>query len=270
MIFIGEKLNSSVPKTFELMKANDTEKIKELISLQFDAGANYVDLNAGTFTDEKEKLRSLMALVFESFPDAPVMIDSANGKLLGEIVENECPKHCIVNSVTLRERYDEVVPAVKKKLGEGYDISLVAMPVEGKLPGTAEKRRENAAKIIEKLASDGIPQSRVFVDVISEAVAVDDQAAVKLFDTLRFVKENYPETKTVCGLSNISFGLPKRIKLNCSMISIVTYLGIDALITDVISPEVRAAVYSSELLCGKDEFCMNYIDFIRNGYNENK
>ena len=77
------------------------------------------------------------------------------------------------------------------------------------------------------------------------------------------VKAALPEVKTVCGLSNISFGLPRRIHLNAAFLSMALAAGLDAAILDPSSQAMRTALLASEALLGRDEFCLSYIAGMR-------
>ncbi|MEA4832285.1 MAG: dihydropteroate synthase [Oscillospiraceae bacterium] len=264
MILIGEKINSSIPKTQEMMKSNDYEGIASVIKLQEKWGADYIDLNTGVFTDEAERLKSLIKLTLENTSEnTGIMLDSASPDTLLKTINLTGNRKLIINSVTLTIRFSEIIPEFKKIIESGREAYVVAMPIEKRTPSTIEERLKNVDSVVKKLHDAGIEDKNVFLDVLAETVAVEDNAAVKLFDTLKYVKSKYPEIKTVCGMSNISFGLPKRIKINCAVVAIANSLGLDAAICDVTSAEFMTAFRASEMLCGRDEYCMGYIDFLR-------
>ena len=67
------------------------------------------------------------------------------------------------------------------------------------------------------------------------------------------------------GLSNTSFGLPKRKLINLAMLAQGVINGMDAAITDPCVPGIMAAIYAAEVVAGKDDFCMNYMMAEREG-----
>ena len=77
------------------------------------------------------------------------------------------------------------------------------------------------------------------------------------------MKKALPSVKTTCGLSNISFGLPNRIEINCAFLSAALYAGLDSAILDPSSPRIRAALAAANALSGNDEYCMDYITAMR-------
>ncbi|RKY32360.1 MAG: methyltetrahydrofolate cobalamin methyltransferase, partial [Candidatus Omnitrophota bacterium] len=96
--------------------------------------------------------------------------------------------------------------------------------------------------------------------------SVNSKNGIIFIQTLKKIKEIFPDVKTTCGLSNISFGLPKRRVLNRYFLAILISAGLDSAILDPVDPGIREALYASEVLTGKDEFCINYIK----AYRENK
>ena len=143
-------------------------------------------------------------------------------------------------------------------------MMVVGLPIpkEG-IPHTAEERVRYAGEIIEKFAQNGISQERIFIDVLVEALAVGDNNAVICLETLRLLKETYPNVKTTGGFSNISFGLPKRMVLNTAFLAMAMYQGLDSAIMDPAPDSMRKAYRAINALLGKDEYCMDYIDEIR-------
>ena len=73
-----------------------------------------------------------------------------------------------------------------------------------------------------------------------------------VLDTLRGIKESYPEVKTVIGLSNISFGLPGRKLINQVFMLLTMASGIDAAIIDPADKRLMAFIKVATTLLGKD------------------
>ena len=79
------------------------------------------------------------------------------------------------------------------------------------------------------------------------------------------IKKNLTEAKTVSGLSNISFGLPKRKLLNQGFLVLALEYGMDAAILDPTDKALMAMVQVTESLVGKDVWCTQYISAFREG-----
>ncbi|MCI8387643.1 MAG: dihydropteroate synthase [Clostridiales bacterium] len=261
MIVIGEKLNSSIPSAFEAMKNGD-EAIISLIKAQEEAGANYLDINTALFEDDElDMMKKVLRLVLDN-SDCGIVLDSPNPDILAEAAKGCEGRDLILNSVTTDERIDELTPVIAE-LGCGV-VVLPINKVEG-IPDTAEGRLAGAKAAIEKLTAAGISEDRIYIDAICETLATNDTNAKTSIETIRLIKSE-TGANTVCGLSNVSFGLPKRAFINSAFLSIALYCGLDAAIIDPCSKELKKARYSASAVSGADEYCMEYISFIREDY----
>jgi len=262
MIVIGEKLNSSIPSTWEAMQSGDTEKLTAMIRRQEECGADYLDINTAMFgEEEKAEMVKLVSLAMEN-SSCGIMLDSPSPDVIAYVLPLIKDRPVIVNSVTLCERVKGLAPLIAE-CGAG----VVAMPSdENGIPAEASQRIENACRLIEILSDYGIAEENIYVDCICEALAVGDTNAKITLDTIRGVQEIHPSVKTVCGLSNVSFGLPKRIFINTAFLCAALYAGLDGAIMDCTSEKMTEALKSAEAVIGKDEYCMNYIEYVREKY----
>ncbi len=257
MILIGEKLNSSIPSTFKAMKEGD-DAIISLIKAQESMGATYLDINTAMFEDEElEVMKRVVKLALEN-SSCGIVLDSPDPSVISEASELCSGRELILNSVTVDERIDELAP-IAAKLGCG--VIVLPMNSDG-IPESAEERLECAKAAIEKLTVAGVDEESIYVDAICETLATLDTNAKTALETIRLVKEN-TKAKTTCGLSNVSFGLPKRAFINAAFVSIAVYNGLDSAIADPMSEELRRAIFASSAVSGLDEYCMEYIGFIR-------
>ena len=253
MIIIGEKLNSSIPSALEAMK-NSEDEIVRLIKLQSDAGADYLDINTALMTDAEYEGMERIAKLVLSESECGIMLDSPSPDVLTKL---------ILNSVTSDERIDELAP-VAAELGCG--IVVMPMSVDEGIPTSADGRLVCAMKAVEKLTSVGVNEENVYVDAICETLATGDTNALTALDTIKLVKEK-TGAKTTCGLSNVSFGLPKRAFINAAFMSMAILCGLDSAIIDPTSKELRKALHSAEAVAGKDEYCMNYLEYVRGEFD---
>lgn len=259
MILISEKLNSSIPSVHELMDREATDEIKALIEKQLDAGSKYLDLNTAIFGEnEWDKMRYILDIIAEY--DCGIMIDSTNPETVKKAVEYINGKKIIINSVTLTARFDEVVP-----VAAANGCGVVALPIDNSgTPATAEERIKNSIDLIEKLKAAGINEDNIYIDAIAEACAVNDQSAKIVADTIFAVRKEYEKVHLMCGLSNISYGLPKRAYINSAFLNVLTYCGMDAAILNPATKDMTMAIATAGLMTGTDEYCMEYITAIRN------
>jgi 5-methyltetrahydrofolate corrinoid/iron sulfur protein methyltransferase len=95
-------------------------------------------------------------------------------------------------------------------------------------------------------------------------VSTDIRQGCVTLDTLAAVKKEFPAAKTVMGLSNVSYGLPERARLNIAFLHMAVFAGLDAAIMDPLDRDLTAAVRAAEALVGKDRHCRRYTRAFRN------
>lgn len=259
MLIIGEKLNSSIPKTLEAFQNRDTDAVVELIKKQEGCGADYLDINTAlTGAQENDTMRWAVDLVL-THSRCNIMIDSPNVEAIQEALPYVQGRKVFINSISTDDRYEPLLPVIKET-----GASVVCLPIAGReIPAKAEERLKNADLLIEKLTAAGIAANNIYIDVLAEALATQENAALTTLHTIRLIKEKYPEIQTICGLSNISFGLPKRAQLNAAFLAMALACGLDAAILDCSSPRIQDMLYAAEALLGRDEYCMEYIGHCR-------
>ena len=123
-------------------------------------------------------------------------------------------------------------------------------------------------KVLEHTHAAGVADDKVYVDPLAMTIATLNQSAVIACDTIRAVHAHYPEVHFTMGLSNISFGLPARKQINRGLLILAMQAGLDSAILDPLDKELRAAIVTTELLLGRDNYCMNYLKASRAGLFE--
>jgi len=261
MIIIGEKLNSTNKAARAAIDSRDASFVHDMAKKQMDAGASYIDLNAGMFVeDEPEKLEWLARTAQEAV-DAPFSLDSPNPEALEKALKIIKAKP-IINSITLeKERYDSILPLVLE-----YSTRVIALCMDdGGMPETTEERVAIADKLIAGLTAKGVDISDIFIDPMVRPIGTGSHYGVVALETIRRVRSEFPEVHITCGLSNISFGLPGRKVINQAFMIAAMTCGLDSAILDPLDKRLMAYIYASEAMLGKDDFCMNYLAKFREG-----
>ena len=101
-------------------------------------------------------------------------------------------------------------------------------------------------------------------------IATNQDSGVVAFQTMQAIKQEFPEVHLTIGLSNISFGLPARKYVNRIFLTLAMQAGLDSAILDPLDRDLRAAILTTELVLGRDEYCMNYVRASRSGVFEEK
>lgn len=260
MIKVGEKLNSSIPRTGEAIARRDGEAILGLAREQLAGGAVWLDINAAVFMDgEQEALLWIMDLV-QRETGARLMVDSPNPAVIAAALAADRVGGAIVNSVTLEEgKLDALLPLVRQ-----YDAGVVAMPISpAGVPRAPEDRLANTDQLMERMAAEGIAPERVYLDPLVEALSADSCAPSVTLETIRLVRAAHPRVNIILGLSNVSFGLPRRKLLNGVFLAGAMMAGANAAILDAADAALAQTIAAAEALCGRDEYCMEYLRFCR-------
>ena len=262
MIIIGEKINSTLKAVKPAIENYDAEFIQNLARKQYEAGANYIDLNAGMFhDDEPERLEWLVKTVQEAI-DAPFSLDSPNVLAIERALKVNKNGKPIINSITdEKERYDSFLPLILE-----YKTSVIALCMDDTgMPETVADRLKIADRIIGKLTDKGLCPSDIYIDPMIRPISTGSNYGTVALETIRNVKSKYPDVHIACGLSNISYGLPGRKILNQAFLIAAMTSGMDGAILDPLDKKLMTFLYTTEALLGYDEFCMNYLSKYRDG-----
>lgn len=263
MIIVGELINGTREPVREALGRLDADAIAALAVRQVEAGADYVDCNVGLVGErEVERMGWLVRTVADAV-DVPVCIDTASPAAmaagLAEYTGDEPP---MINSVTLEEgRLDEMLAVLA---GTRVRVVALAMTDDG-VPATAQGRAEAALRLIEALTTRDIEVGDVFVDPVVTPLSVDPSGARAACDAMRVISTQCPDCHLICGLSNVSFGLPQRALLNRVFLAQAVMCGLDSAILDPTDRRLRATLYAAEALAGRDEWCAGYLQAYRSG-----
>lgn len=260
MIKVGEKLNSSIPRTGEAIARRDGLAIEKLAREQLAGGADWLDVNAAVFMDgEQEALLWMMELV-QRHTGARLMVDSPNPAVIAAALAADRVGSAIVNSVTLEpQKLDALLPLVRQ-----YNAGVVALPISpAGVPRTPEDRLANVDLLMARMADEGIAPERVYIDPLVEALSADSAAPSVTLETIRRVRAAHPQVNILLGLSNVSFGLPRRKLLNGVFLAGAMMAGANAAILDAADAALAEIIAAAEALCGRDEYCMEYLRYCR-------
>ena len=255
LVIIGERINPTGRKRLAAeMAAGDFSRVRADALAQVEAGAHMLDVNAGIPMADEPAILAKAIQVVQSVVDVPISIDSSVVAALEAGLEAVEGKP-LVNSVTgEEERLESVLPLVKK---HGAAVIGISNDETG-ISQDPDVRFAVAKKIVERAMDHGIPKADVLIDpLVMPAGAVQGAGWVTMQVTRR-VREELG-VNTVCGASNVSFGLPGRKTLNGVFLAMMIANGLTAAITNPIEPEIKKAILAADLFMGHDEHCMAWI-----------
>ena len=255
-VLIGERINPTGKKRFkQALREGDMDYVLQEGIKQQEGGAQVLDVNVGLpEIDEVRTLREV-TLQLQSVCDLPLQLDTTDPAALETALRLYNGK-AMVNSVNGKaESMAAVFPLVKK-----YGGLVVALTLdEHGIPATAEGRLAVAGKILAEAEKYGLAQSDLIVDPLAMTVSSDNAAGVETLKALKLLHER--GFYTSLGVSNVSFGLPRREIVNAAFFTLAMENGLNAAILNVYSSEMMKAYHTFNVLCGRDENCLRYISF---------
>ena len=258
-VIIGERINpTGRSKLSAEMAAGNLERVKKDAIAQVAAGAHILDINAGIpMVDEPALLAEAIEQV-QMVVDVPLCIDSSIVEALDSGLTAYKGKP-LVNSVTGEEdRLEAVLPLVAK-----HNAAVIGIANdETGISYDANVRFEVAKKIVDRAESFGIPRSDVIIDPLAMPVGAVPTAGTALFDIVQRIR-NGLGVNTVCGASNISFGLPGRVALNAAFLAMAISAGMTCAITNPLEDPIRRTTLAADVLMGHDENCKAWVQSYR-------
>ena len=261
MIIVGELINSSRKLIAEAIEKRDKGSIQKLAVAQAENGAHYIDVNAGAFVDQEEEYLKWLVGIVQEKVDAPCCLDSPDQKAIETALALHKGK-AMVNSISLeKERYDNLLPLVG-----GTDLKVIALCMSDQgMPKTVEDRLAIADKLINGLAKKNVPLDNIYVDPLVQPISTDDTFGIEFLNAVEKIMTNFEGVHTMCGLSNISYGLPKRKFINRTFMTMAIAKGLDGAIVNPLDNAMMANIIASETLMGGDDYCMDYLKAFRAG-----
>ena len=255
-LLIGERINPTGKKKFkEALRSGDINYILSEGLNQADKGVHILDVNVGLpEIDEKQMMLSVIKEL-QAVCDLPLQIDTSDPAVLEAALRIYNGK-ALVNSVNGNEEsMSAVFPLVAK-----YGGTVIALTLDKcGIPDTAAERLAIAEKIINTAENYGISANNIVVDPLALTISSNPESAEVTLKTIQLLKEK--GIKVSLGVSNISFGLPKREIINSAFFAAALNAGLDCAIMNPFSPEMMNMYYAYMALSGKDTACSNYIAY---------
>lgn len=254
-LIIGERINPTGKSKFkQALRDYDMEYIYKEGLVQEENGAHILDVNVGLPEIDEPQLMEEAVTGIQAIIDLPLQIDTSDTDAMerGLRYYNGKP---MLNSVNgKKESMESVFPIAKK-----YGAVVVCLCLdESGIPETVEGRLKIAEKIMKTAAIYGIPKKNLVMDALVLTISTGQDNANVTLETLRRIRYELG-LHTVLGVSNISFGLPERSRINTAFFTMAMNNGLSAGIVNPSSEPMMAAYYSFNALIGEDDQCMEYI-----------
>ncbi|SMB99915.1 5-methyltetrahydrofolate--homocysteine methyltransferase [Thermanaeromonas toyohensis ToBE] len=261
MLIVGELINSSRKPIAQAIAARDKAYLQDLAVKQVEAGANIIDVNCGTSLGEEASIMAWLVDIIQEVVDVPLCIDTPSPEALEAGLSRHKGK-AMINSITAeKERWEKVLPLVTK-----YKASVIGLCMDDTgMPETVEDRLRVAERIVSGLISAGVPLEDIYLDPLIKPLGVNSSYGKEALESTRALKEKFPKVHLICGLSNVSYGLPERRLLNRAFAIMCLTMGMDAFILDPLDRSLMSLLTAAKALAGLDEYCLEYITAARSG-----
>ncbi|MZP28734.1 dihydropteroate synthase [Heliobacterium undosum] len=257
-VIIGERINPTGRKALAAeIKGGSWLTVKRDAIEQVRAGARILDVNMGVPGINQAEAMETAITELSLLVDAPLAIDTTDGAAL-EAGLRAYPGRALINSVSAEpDRLREFLPLAKK-----YGAAVLCLPIApGGVPQTAQERVAIAQQIVDAALAAGLRRQDLLLDPLVMTVATDANAAQETLETLRCYRKTFG-FPTVMGLSNVSFGLPRRNLVNAAFCALALDAGLDAPIMNPFDETLSDCWNAAQVLLGHDKqgqrFCTRY------------
>lgn len=254
-LVIGERINPTGKKALQAeLREGKLDMIVNFAVEQEEKGADILDINLGMGGIDENDM--LIKTVYEvmGVSHLPLSIDSSKC----EVVENALriyPGRALVNSVSMEEgKAEKLFPLIKK-----YGAMFILLPLsDAGLPKNLDEKINIIETLLKKAYSYGLTNNDIVVDGLVTTVSANEKAALETLETIRYCKSK--GLATVCGLSNISFGLPERSNVNTAFLTMAISQGLTMAIANPSQKELMNAIYATDMLLNKKDAGLRYIN----------
>lgn len=251
---VGERINPTGKKKLQAqLKEGKLDMVLSFAEEQEACGASFLDINMGmSGIDEKEMMLKVLDEVTVA-SNLPLAIDSSHVDVI-EAALRRYPGRALINSISgEEEKLQKLLPIAQK-----YGAMFILLPLSDKgLPDSLEEKIAIIDKISNAALAMGMSREDIVVDGLVTTVGANPAAAKEVLETIRYCREN--GFATICGLSNISFGLPERSFVNTAFLTMAIREGLTMAIANPSQELMMNIAVASDLLMNKPDGDIRYI-----------
>lgn len=256
---VGERINPTGKKKLQAqLREGNLELVRTMAREQEENGAAILDINMGMNGIDEKKMMIEAVYEVTTAVDCPLCIDSSYIEVI-EAALRIYPGRALINSISLeKDKLERLLPIARR-----YGAMFILLPLSDQgLPKTEEEKRKIVHTILERAYSLGFVKEDIVVDGLVATVGANPKAALECFDTIRYCSRELG-LATICGLSNISFGLPERLFVNTAFLSMAIANGLSMAIANPSQDLLMNAAAAADLLMNKEGGDLAYINRIQ-------
>lgn len=238
---IGENLNVVTKVYGQAMKDRDPKPLQELAEKEAEKKVDFIDVNIGPARKGGEELMEwIVKAIQEVVPNIPLALDTSNIAAMEAGLKVHKGK-ALINSIMARqERMDNMLPLVKK-----YDADFIGLlwGPEG-MPRDEHERGMLTADIMANADAHGIPNENIWFDPIIAPLNIQQPQLISTLEYIKMLQDMAPGSKSTCGLSNASNGVPDNLRpiINRTYVVMLQQNGMESAIVDAFDDELAALV----------------------------
>ncbi len=255
-IVVGERINPTGKKKLQAeLREGKLDLVREMAMEQEENGAQILDINMGmNGIDEKEMMKKVIYEV-SSTVDCPLCIDSSYVDVIEEALKIY-PGRALINSISLEtEKMEKLLPLAAK-----YGAMFILLPLSDEgLPKDAGEKQAIIEKVYDRAMELGMAHEDIVVDGLVATIGANPHAAEECFSTIAYCRDER-KLPTICGLSNISFGLPERSYVNTAFLTMAICKGLTMAIANPSQELLMNAAFASDMLLCRPDSDIRYIE----------
>ena len=254
-MIVGERINPTGKKKLQAeIREGKLDLVDQFAAEQEESGAKILDINMGmSGIDEKSMMLTVLDEV-ANITSLPLSIDSSHVDVI-ETALRRYPGRALINSISFEKvKVESLLPIAWK-----YGAMFILLPLSDEgLPKSLDEKISIINEIVDRALKMGMRKEDIVVDGLVATVAANPLAAKETLQTIRYCKEH--DLATICGLSNISFGLPERMNVNSAFLTMAIMEGLTMAIANPNQEMLVNAAFSSDILMAKDGADLQYIN----------
>ena len=258
-LVVGERINPTGKKKLqEELREGKLDLVVQFAEEQEESGAAILDVNMGTNGIDEDEMMQKAIYEVTSVSNLPLCIDSS----YVEVIEHALriyPGRALINSISLeKEKFEKLMPIARK-----YGAMFILLPLSDEgLPKNIEEKQKIIHTIYDRAMELGFTKEDIVVDGLVATVGANRNAAIETMETITYCKEDM-QLATICGLSNISFGLAERGFVNTAFLTMAISKGLTMAIANPSQDLLMNAAYASDLLLNKEGSDVRYIENVK-------
>lgn len=255
-LVVGERINPTGKKKLQAeLREGRLDLVRNMAMDQESNGAAILDINMGM--NGIDELQMMKKVIYEvsSTVDCPLCIDSSHVDVIEEALKIY-PGRALINSISLEtEKMEKLLPVAAK-----YGAMFILLPLsDAGLPQNIAEKKAIINEIYDKALALGVSHADIVVDGLVATIGANANAAVECFETIDYCK-NEKKLPTICGLSNISFGLPERGYVNTAFLTMAINRGLTMAIANPSQDLLMNAAFASDMLLNRPSSDIRYIE----------